>query len=70
MEILIDFQIKLLLSSSNCCLVPMAFALNPKDFESHEFPQVLRLFVNFNSFDSSGFTSFLSNILIVDFDIN
>ena len=35
----------------------MAFALNPKDFESHEFPKVLRLFVNFNSFDSSGFTS-------------
>ena len=24
----------------------MAFALNPKDFESHEFPKVLRLFVN------------------------
>ena len=35
----------------------MAFALNPKDFESHEFPKVLRLLVNFNSFDSSGFTS-------------
>ena len=66
-----DFQIELLLSSGNCCLVPMAFALNPKDFESHEFPKVLRLFVNFNSFDSTGFISnpssqiFWSSILIL-----